>query len=583
MISSAILVLVAGVLPAGDAAPIPDEVVLLSDCAPCGLASLYLVTRFRDMGATWERVKELVGPPAADGTHSFADLSRAAAQLGMHPVGLQVRREALARLPMPAIVQVRDVQNPEEPHHLLLLLRPERDGVTLMDPPYPAYFLPEAQFEQSWTGNVLVFAPDAQEASEIQAEAASGRITAAALWVWVGSGVTLFTSLLLLRWRSRLVQGLYPRTIHLLRGSRGIIRLALRPAGVVLLLLILGIPAFWWFQRQWAASHVPPRCIFDQALLELGELKPGHVSVPVGIANAGSAPLQISGVASTCTCAVVKAPEVIGPGEHAVMQVDLNIVPGRRTAQVTVESNDPEGPKHLVLAWHGAARPNLLPRRILEPSAAVGRPYERTIRLVYPGGRSAVVPRLARVECPSPRVTIREGKNDRTATRLAVSGGLVDVVGELELRVSVQPPPEPELLETYCKLHVKYGETESVLYLLLSVRFLGSEITPEVPAVVFSAPRMPALVGQERLVPVTVPDDMHDLTVQDVPPWLDCRVLPKAGKAFPLRVKVCKLPPEPVVRHTLHLGSNGVPSRSTPLRVCTFASMQPAAAPGGSR
>ncbi len=137
------------------------------------------------------------------------------------------------------------------------------------------------------------------------------------------------------------------------------------------------------------------------------------------------------------------------------------------------------------------------------------------------------------------------------------------------------------MLETYCKLHVKYGEKESVLYLTLSVRFVGGPITPEVPAVVFSARQIPALVGQERLVRIATPEAVRELVVLDIPPWLKCQVLPKTGRDFRVRLKVCQLPPDLAVTHTLRLAGNGVSQQSTPLRVSTFASTRQLAAAGG--
>src|SRR5205823_13715854 len=99
-----------------------------------------------------EQITELVGPLGPDRTHSFEDLSRAAGELGMMPIGLRADRKTLDTLPMPAIIQVRDPAHPEERPHLVMLLKTEADGVLLLDAPFPPYFLPEKAFERAWTG-----------------------------------------------------------------------------------------------------------------------------------------------------------------------------------------------------------------------------------------------------------------------------------------------------------------------------------------------------------------------------------------------------------------------------------------------
>jgi ABC-type bacteriocin/lantibiotic exporter with double-glycine peptidase domain len=135
-----------------------EEQIHLEDYVPCGITSLYLVSRLNDIPATYDEITALVGPVSQDGTHSFADLSKAAEQLGLHPVGLRANRSVLGSLPLPAILHVRDLRGPKEKPHLVVLLRVESDGVVLLDPPTPAYFLADKEFNPVWTGSILVFA-----------------------------------------------------------------------------------------------------------------------------------------------------------------------------------------------------------------------------------------------------------------------------------------------------------------------------------------------------------------------------------------------------------------------------------------
>src|SRR5262249_4390155 len=170
----------------------------------------------------------------------------------------------------------------------------------------------------------------------------------------------------------------------------------------------------------------------DKPAVDLGELPPGKSQHTVTITNDGGVPLRISNILSTCSCAVVKAPDVIEVGQSGTLEIDLNIPPGPRSARVTIESNDPEGPKSVVLSWHGRAKPQLVPYKIDVQAVPMGQPYERTVRLVYPGGKSALVPRLERCECESALVEVRPGNNDPLAVRFARSGLLTQILGEQE-------------------------------------------------------------------------------------------------------------------------------------------------------
>jgi hypothetical protein len=556
--------LLAVTLVAGEGAPADKDVVILGDYAPCGIVSLYLIAKIREVPAEWEQVKTLVGPHGPDQTHSFADLSRAATQLGMHPVGLQVRREALKDLPLPAILQVRDSARPDESPHLLVLLRLEADGVTLLDAPYPPYFLPESQFASTWTGNVLVFAHSEGDAGQLRAAAQEPAWMRLALWVWVGAGGVLLICLLAGSvWLRRAIPSL-----------PGVVRFPPRrwqaATAVVASVALVGTLSVLYFSRP-AGQPTPPRCAFDSAVHDLGELAPGATTVRVRITNAGDAPLSITDVRSTCSCAVVTAPELISAREQGVMEVALSVSPGPGKARLTVESNDPEGPKSLVLAWRGTAQPRLAPGWVAATSVPTDRAYQRTLKLIYPGGKSAIAPRLERCECASPRVQTREGKNDPMAVQYGVGGQLVGVSGELELYLTVQPPPAPELFQTQCKLVLDYGPTPTTLEFPVTVDFTGGELTPDVRSVVFSAGSAGALVGQEREVRVAR-RDRGEIEVRDLPSWLDGRVVSTTETECVVRLRVAAPPPAKLlVQHTLHLGWPGDSRSQVPLQVSAVA------------
>lgn len=547
--------------------PTAEEIVTLQDYAPCGMVSLYLVAQMRDVPVEWEKVVETIGPVKTDRTHSFEDLSRAARQFGMHPVGIHARRESLRDLPMPAIVQVQDANNPEEPPHLLVLVKSSADGVWLLDAPFPAYFLPDSQFLKTWTGKTLVFAQDAAEAERLQSPSVSYSLRGVALWSWVSLGGVLLAALAGWQWvqrRRRAGEPVFPVRQVLRLRRRSIAFGAVAALGLVLGFTIIA-------GRLNARAELPPRCVFEEPVIDLGQIAPGDTSVPVTIRNDGDAALVITSVHSTCSCAVVKAPEVIEPRQSAVMQIELAVSPGPRGARITVESNDPAGSKHVALSWQGAAEPRLLPAGISESSAPLGKLYQRTLRLVYPGGKNALQPKLEKFECGSARVTVREGKSDPMAARFANSGLLSNVQGELEIHVTVEPADTPDTLQTFGTFALKYGNQNVSIPVPIDVRFTNPTIIPEVDAVSFFAGNLADLRGRERLVRFACTDADGAIDLCDAPSWLTWSVEDRNNQGFALRLKIADAPLEPLAQFNVSVGVGPEPKTSVPLRINVLA------------
>ncbi len=559
--------LLCGCIAARADVPSVKDVVELQDYAPCGTVSLYLAAQMREVPAEWNQVVELVGPMKADRTHSFEDLSRAAKHLGMHPVGLHASRESLKNLPMPAIVQVHDPKNPDEPAHLLVLVRTEADGVWLLDAPFPAHFLPDSKFAETWTGNTLVFARDAAEASQIAAPTQDRRLTSVALWVLVGAGGVL---LLVFALRSWVLTRRQAGTV--MRSSWTLLALPRRRiaiGSVVALGIVVGFAVILGSGQLSARADLPPRCVFEQPVFELGQLPLGENTIPVTIKNDGDAPLLISSVQSTCSCAVVKAPESIEPRQSVVIEVVLTVSPGPHGARITIESNDPAGAKHLALSWQGAAEPRCVPGGISEPAAPIGRPYERTLKVIYPGGKSAIQPHVEKFECPSPRVKVREGSNNPTAARFANSGLLVNVQGELEVHVTVDPASSPDLLQTAGTLVLRHGNSIVNVRVPIDVRFTGTALAPDVDTVSFAAGRPGELVGQERTIRVTSKAG-GEIEVRDVPAWMACTVVDRDERGFSLQLKIVEQPRDPLSQFAISVGATNEAGSFVPVSVNVF-------------
>lgn len=562
-----LLVMVSGLLAADEVDTPRDKAVVLEDYTPCGLTSLYLVCQLREVPVTWERVKDLVGAPGPGGDLSFADLAAAATRLGMHPVGIEAGRSTLDDMPMPAVVQVRDRRHPEEPSHFLVLLRTEADGVWLLDAPYPAYFLPDSRFRNAWTGNVLLFAHDEAEARQIRELARRQEATNWIVWAGVAAlalvlPVWFAVKPMRSRWRAAEAATIRVRFWNGLRRPR------LRTAAACVLLLTAALGVFFVVRL---VNGAPPQCELDEPVLELGELSLGPHTIQVPVRNGGGQALRISEIASTCSCAVVKAPTLIEPGQTATLQVELRVSPGPRSAELRVKTNDAAGTKHVTINWHGKVRPILIPRWIASSHAAADQIYEKTVRLIYPGGKSAIVPRLERVESEGAFVEVSEGKNDPGALKFASAGLLTNILGELELKVRVKPPEVPGTVRALARVFLVYGKSTEVLDLPISINFFGGRLTPDASAVTFVATQDSSLFSQERLVRVRGAWAKDEVEVSGVPAWLSCHVDQDVGEECVLRLKMTGPTPASFFQHELGIGSRKDPAAKMPLRVTVLA------------
>lgn len=527
--------------------------VIPEDYDSCGVVSLYLVCRIRGISVTWEQMKEMVGPADADASHSFEQLSHAAARLGLHPVGLQVNREALSSLPMPLIIQMHNPRRPDLPPHLLVLLKATSDGVTLLDAPFAPNFLPDSRFLEYWTGNVLVFAPDPVDVQSLRTTAHRQTGLTAALWLWggIGGGLLLLT---LVVSQARLI---LPR----LRGSRRLL--------IASLLLILLVAPVWGLIK--FSAKAKPQCVFDTPYIHLSELSPGEHSISVSLTNPGDEPLHISSIISSCTCAVVKHPETVDARQRATIEVQILVSPGPRSARLEILSNDPDGPKSVLLAWHGTTKPFLVPPLIQSPPVRFDRDYERTLHVVYPGGRTALTPQFERFESDSRLVDICPGRNDPTARKYGRSGLLTDVQGELDLHLRVKAPQKPQSLQTECKLFFKYGKSMVPITLLIFIPFTSGALTPDTDAITFAAANLEELKGQSRYVKVSVRDANSDVLVRQVPDWLECKIQSRSGNEVLLFLKITDRPPKPFVSVNLHLAQSSGGSSIVLLPIRVFA------------
>lgn len=555
-----VMLLGPGQLPAEDA-------IKPADYAACGHTSFYLICRLLDVSMHWDEAKALIGPAAADGTHSFEDIARAGRAVGLHPVGLKTNTANLRKLQTPAIVQVRDYRRVDTPFHLVVILRFEADSVILLDPPMPAYSMPSDMFAEIWTGNVLVFAHDAADAKNLLWGGWARRYR----WHALGSvaGVLLLATVIFVWRRFTLPSFAVGRNLGSNAGSRK----PVRTIATATLLIAAAVAGVYFALPN--ARVAEAQCELLVPETTLGELSPGVSQTLVTIRNSGSAPLSISAVRSSCTCAVPKYPAFIEPGATGTIQVDLSVQAGPQRAYLIIETNDPAGPKRANLLWHGKGRPVLHPGRVAAVNVPADRPFARTIKLIYPGGRTAHRPILETATSDHQAVHVRVGKDDPIAAPTDADLTNIRAFGELELLLTVTPPSLSCRVDASCILTVRLGHEKHRFRLPVSIDFLGGEVMPAAAGVVFSALSNKELVGQVRDLQVSAHTDGGEFEITGLPEWLAVTQTPTGRFVRLLRLTLTRPPGHARRQHVIFVGRKNQPATRVPIVVHVVSSQMP--------
>jgi hypothetical protein len=553
-----------------DGAPITREAVNPSDYTSCGQMSLYVVSRLKGNEVAWRRVQDLVGPPREDGMHSFADLARAAKQMGMHPVGLKADRVALSRLPMPVILQTRYWQGERLPH-FVTLLKCTPEGAFLLDPPYPPLFDSWADLEKNWSGHVLVFADTPEQADGLLREFSGGATLRLLLWGLPALAACALAALVAVRCLRRLkgrtaAPAAAPPASAATPPSRGVGRRRLRYA----LLIASAVAGLATIALSSYCFSAPARLSLKSAAFDLGELPPGEQTVRIPLRNAGDEELVIAKVETSCACAHITLPPPIQASKEAPLTVVLRVLPGPQSTVLTLHTNDPQGPRSFRVQWHSAAEPTLFPQRVADEGASTGTPYERIVKVVYPGGPSVPTPQLVRFACDCLGIEVKVGKNHAGVLRLDRRPMPQRLLNELDLHLSVQPPPRPGRLDAKCELLLRQGTSSHSLKLPVGLTF--SRPSPlEASDITFARARLSDLVGQKRVVALKGLDAGKGWSVSRYPPWLSCRLM--AGQKAPaaLEVTVTATPPNLATDSTVWLRQRTEPAAEVSVSVRAFA------------
>jgi len=118
-------------------------------------------------------------------------------------------------------------------------------------------------------------------------------------------------------------------------------------------------------RKQSAKTGPQPKLVFDRDSRDFGWIMVGEkVSHHYKIRNAGSAPLVIRKISTSCGCTVAKMDKtILQPGEKSIIDTELSVRRGNNSQRVYLHSNDPDHPRTtLKLLARG------LDRVLLEPS-----------------------------------------------------------------------------------------------------------------------------------------------------------------------------------------------------------------------
>jgi hypothetical protein len=258
-------------------------------------------------------------------------------------------------------------------------------------------------------------------------------------------------------------------------------------------------------------------------LLDLGEFVPGQRASAIVLRNRGRSPLKIDRVSSTCACAAGRPPAVLDPGKDGELRIVLNVASGIGSADLEIHSNDPQSPTRLSLSWHGSAKPDLYPSTDSAVGLSMDSPFERVIRIAYPGGIGTQVPILTSFSCDAPQVTVAQIDNSPIAFRSNFDATPRKTLGYLSLRLRVAPPASPGVLDAVGRLGVKYGE--QTFSLKLPIHLIFTQARHAQPGtILFAAQRAADLIGKKRTVDLIGVESAEATSIAQKPDWLDCDV-----------------------------------------------------------
>nr|WP_321450840.1 peptidase domain-containing ABC transporter [uncultured Carboxylicivirga sp.] len=142
------------------------------DHADCGAACLASVASFYKLKLRLWKIRELAGTNLS-GTSAYG-LLKAAEEIGFEAKGIQIEKEELPEIPLPAIAHLK---LPEGGHHFVVIYKVGKKKVKIMDPAEGRLInMPIASFTKMWTGIIILLIPSINFKSGIHKETASRKL-----------------------------------------------------------------------------------------------------------------------------------------------------------------------------------------------------------------------------------------------------------------------------------------------------------------------------------------------------------------------------------------------------------------------
>ena len=510
--------------------------VQLDDYEACGATSLYAVARLLGRTVEFDQVRSLLGE-AINGLHSFQSIVDASKQIGLHAVGLKLGELPTSSAAYPLIAHLNHslfTEHSEYAPHYVVVISADEDSVTILDAPFPVGRLDRPTFESLWTGNVLSFRDDASQHVE------KGIMTEFFTRTWSNSFLLgLSAANLALLAIMACTTDVLNNTMKCNYKSWKWWASAVALCGAIAFGSVL--MSSW---NTGAAASSAILAIPDDSLF-LGEYPKGTAEAEIDITNSGNFPLRIERIASSCSCVTPKSLLSIEPGQTNSILITLDVKTGTSNADLLLYSNDPASPKRLSLSWSSKANDSLAiyPPRIFAHGIPVGRTYERSLRLYFPGTSRSQTPTWVRFI--SDIEGIQVAPNDSEPVLFAttgVPGHPRTTLSCLNLDVSVPKQQTAVSLKSSIGLVLMANNEEIRLDVPLNIEFVDT-YSFRSDRVLFTSADSSSLIGSKRALSIELASNKVGLPrVTKAPNWLKCAVAQLGPLRCQLEMEVIDMP-----------------------------------------
>ncbi len=329
-----------------------------------------------------------------------------------------------------------------------------------------------------------------------------------------------------------------------------------------------------WFLGAGCNAKQPPRFEVDSSTIDFGVLPPARShSLELPVRNAGTGPLVLYSVATSCSCQIAHIPPAIGAGQTSNIVIDVPIAVGPHSSKLVIAANDKASPHELYLSWFGKSGPTLAPTRIVVWDARPGELVKRRVTLGYAGGNSAYSLAVDSVACSDPSFEVIPLSTNPVAKHgVFLVQNERTIVGETPLVFRCRAPQHHCVLRGVCAIDAVQGTEKYHLLLPIEVRVHDSVWTDQ--TLFFSAMTSRELVGKKRQIVLYARKPNDHLSILKKPSWLIC-VLQKPSDTsgiprYVLDAEIVSHPSSDTIRSDVVIGDDGQQRVNVPISVATL-------------